>query len=909
MRISKNEKGITLIALTITIIVLMIVTSITVVNMESSMKVRKVDKLYNDISNLQTKIDTYYVEYKELPILEQYCESQDELKSILELNGVSDVQLDKNDDEYYYVIDLSKFDGLTLSYGKEFDSDLSTDKGKKDLYIVNNRSHQIYYPKTISFNKKYYYSYLNSDKTITIGDISSVNGDITINAEKNINMNYSILTGTKVKLMVNVTISDEGKENCKYQFAWSNNSESANNYKDFPNVTDGSDGISLESEKLGGGQYWLYIKRINEVGNEEIKKVKFNNEGDDILPIVIEEKSIVLSVLNYNQKVGVKISYNNVQIEDLKYGTGNSLEEAQNNLKKFSKDLIDENSDESITEYNIMEEDGIDLTKYLYVQGKEKDKDNITSAYIYILQESNSVESEVSMYNCLNTEIVDGKIYGNSTQNGEPSPDSPVEIESVGDKSTNLFDMDSILPEQGWSKQEDGSYYIENNKSVYKKKLWENTEGYTGQIKIDYQAKYLKDNSESIAAGTTIGVVYTDGTMEGVVFNNNKWTKDWRSADCSNVSNASKTVDYVMWKYGTGDNSTWVKDIMITKDTSSTEYEPYGKYKIPITVSGKNILKYPYYNTTKTTNGITFTDNGDGTITANGTATANVTFYIDNTYLFNALDKTKIYTLSSNYIYGKDYVLLNLYKENKFVKELGTWEKGTRILDLSNYDYDKIECYIFVKSGETLNNFVFNPQIEEGDKATSYEQYKEPVTYNIYLDEPLRKVGDYADYIDLKNKKVVRKVVEKKYNGTESWRITGETTLPEGYTSFVLSDTTVLPRYGKNIKVTPISNKLECYAGGSAGIKEKKEILVVDKDSYYSIRPRILISRLSENTEEAWKSWLTENPITVDYALDTPTEENITISDIILSAGVQMLKVNTKIAPSYIECKYLSNIE
>ena len=157
MRISKNEKGITLIALTITIIVLMIVTSITIVNMESSMKIKRVNKLYNDISNLKTKIDAYYIEHKELPILEQYCESQAELKSILETNGVSNIQLDKNDDEYYYVIDLSKIEGLTLSYGKEYNSDLTTDKEKKDLYIINNRSHQIYYPKTVSFNKKCYY--------------------------------------------------------------------------------------------------------------------------------------------------------------------------------------------------------------------------------------------------------------------------------------------------------------------------------------------------------------------------------------------------------------------------------------------------------------------------------------------------------------------------------------------------------------------------------------------------------------------------------------------------------------------------------------------------------------------------------------------------------------------------------
>ena len=41
---------------------------------------------------------------------------------------------------------------------------------------------------------------------------------------------------------------------------------------------------------------------------------------------------------------------------------------------------------------------------------------------------------------------------------------------------------------------------------------------------------------------------------------------------------------------------------------------------------GKNLLPYPYDSTTITKNGVTFTDNGDGTVTVNGTATAYTDF-------------------------------------------------------------------------------------------------------------------------------------------------------------------------------------------------------------------------------------------------------------------------------------------
>lgn len=46
----------------------------------------------------------------------------------------------------------------------------------------------------------------------------------------------------------------------------------------------------------------------------------------------------------------------------------------------------------------------------------------------------------------------------------------------------------------------------------------------------------------------------------------------------------------------------------------------------PCKVGKKNLIVYPYYETSHTEDGITFTDNGDGTVTANGTATAESNF-------------------------------------------------------------------------------------------------------------------------------------------------------------------------------------------------------------------------------------------------------------------------------------------
>lgn len=48
--------------------------------------------------------------------------------------------------------------------------------------------------------------------------------------------------------------------------------------------------------------------------------------------------------------------------------------------------------------------------------------------------------------------------------------------------------------------------------------------------------------------------------------------------------------------------------------------------------------------------------------------------------------------------------------------------------------------------------------------------YHTPITTNVYVDEPLYKVGDYADYIDFDNNQVVRNIVNYTFTGNESWQ-------------------------------------------------------------------------------------------------------------------------------------------
>lgn len=165
----KNDKGVTLLILTITITVLLIITGITITNSKSQIEIKNADNLYSDLESISTKVSDYYLKYDSLPVFENaYLNSIGELKLLCISNGEDVSLINPNDDGRYYVLDLSELDNLTLNYGKDFMKwkDTSTFKTYQDLYIINEATHQIYYPKGIKCNKKIYYTKENSAESI-----------------------------------------------------------------------------------------------------------------------------------------------------------------------------------------------------------------------------------------------------------------------------------------------------------------------------------------------------------------------------------------------------------------------------------------------------------------------------------------------------------------------------------------------------------------------------------------------------------------------------------------------------------------------------------------------------------------------------------------------------------------------
>lgn len=157
----RNNKGITLISLIITIVVMMIIASITVNSSMGRFEINKYKKLINDIELLQEKIESYYLRYGGLPILR----NTETNEFILYNLTISSEYKNPSDTGNYYIIDLEAMENLALNYGKGFEN--YTNPEEKDLYIINEGSHTIYYVKGISLSGITYHYIESNEQEIT----------------------------------------------------------------------------------------------------------------------------------------------------------------------------------------------------------------------------------------------------------------------------------------------------------------------------------------------------------------------------------------------------------------------------------------------------------------------------------------------------------------------------------------------------------------------------------------------------------------------------------------------------------------------------------------------------------------------------------------------------------------------
>lgn len=158
-------------------------------------------------------------------------------------------------------------------------------------------------------------------------------------------------------------------------------------------------------------------------------------------------------------------------------------------------------------------------------------------------------------------------------------------------------------------------------------------------------------------------------------------------------------------------------------DVSPLEHSPV------VRVHGKNLIPYPYRNTTLTIGGVTFTDDGSGGISMNGTSTGGCNFFFTG-YTFT-LKKGKKYTFSVGGDFsataGVDFWIYSTTLQKGLWMNAAAAKATTFIAD-SNYIDAAIYCVIG-KGTQVTGSMC--PMVEESDTATAYEPWVDPTTFKV----------------------------------------------------------------------------------------------------------------------------------------------------------------------------------
>lgn len=151
----------------------------------------------------------------------------------------------------------------------------------------------------------------------------------------------------------------------------------------------------------------------------------------------------------------------------------------------------------------------------------------------------------------------------------------------------------------------------------------------------------------------------------------------------------------------------------------------------------KNLIPYPYKHTTNTNLGIKWADNNDGTITIDGTATADSYFTLYQGEMF-PVGKYKITSgtgLTETYCVYMERVDKSTGLK---VGEAYFSYQEDAAFNVTEYDIEKYDIFVtaYVKSGTTVSNIVLKPMLRRAEiNDDTWEPYKLSVAEMIQEDE------------------------------------------------------------------------------------------------------------------------------------------------------------------------------
>lgn len=408
------------------------------------------------------------------------------------------------------------------------------------------------------------------------------------------------------------------------------------------------------------------------------------------------------------------------------------------------------------------------------------------------------------------------ELIGNSVQGENPSPDNPQEIKSCGRKSKNIFNKNAA--KQGY---EFGSA--------------------ASDIETVKQGWFVSDFMPVKATTYLIS-----GKKTGLgckLYNKDKvFVKNTQAA-----FGGIKFDEGIAYFRINGE----IKDldnIQVEEGNDATDYEPYG-YFFDLKITGKNLLS----------NKSAEWQIGKGASWSTYPKDAIIIFSVINSAVnVINLKPSTTYSIVNN---SGEIVISRIIERDSS-------ENGIKDHDVRH------SKYTFVTNQNTMNAILQFKKVDgtellssdiesikimlvegEANEPTPYQPYTEQ-SVQIALDEPLRGVGEYKDTITKDG--VVRKIKRIVLDGSENWWIHKE---KENTVSF----------YTNSFKfLFPTHNTMfvDKFSYAISGMNKEDISWSVYGDNFF-----ININKSDASNLVDFKTWLSKNPVTVEYIAKEPITE------------------------------------
>lgn len=454
--------------------------------------------------------------------------------------------------------------------------------------------------------------------------------------------------------------------------------------------------------------------------------------------------------------------------------------------------------------------------------------------------------------------------------------------EQVVTTGAQLLDLSAVSKSAGGAviNTADGGYQISGTGTL--------TEAFSASYQLDYLKNHLKPGNLILKSELTIPKLYVriwDGSTVLAEMQGNSTKQITQEminnenmrVECFLYGSAGSIITpgtYHPMLYQDGDG-TW-EPYTGGRPSPSPEYpqEIVSTDVTAVTVTGAQVIPYPYLDTTKTSNGVTFTDMGNGGIKITGTITNKYTTFTLNNNLFLP---PGIYTKNVSEEFGLTF-LISRYINNKY--DIVVVRANDKTFDTSSWDYNKYEYRVLIQVTELGTfNTIFYPMINRGDTALPWEPYQSK-TASITLTKPLRGIGDYRDEITMTNR--IDRCMELTFDGSEDcWGV---------YTSGSRTGFSA-------INVLPISmnNRNGICNQALVGGNEEVERIILGSNNqnlYYFYCP-FYDATVADKGLSAWKAHLAAHPLKVVTYLDTPVETDLGADTIAALAELTTYKGRT----------------